>query len=89
MPEIRKVSHKRHIKIITYKKFDIGYVERRRNIISIAIHPKYQGLGFGAEALKRFCKEGDEAEILWGNSTSEKAFMHAGFRPYATRFIKT
>ena len=88
-PDIEKISHPREIKMITDGSTYVGYIQRQKHLISIAIHPTFQSKGYGTEALKKFCKKGDEAEILWGNIKSEKAFKKAGFKPYATRFIKT
>ena len=87
-PSIDAFSHKKQTMIISHRNRDIGYIERKGHTVSIAIYPIFQGRGFGKRALKQFCKKGDEAEILVNNKQSMHTFEEAGFKPYATKFIK-
>ena len=87
-PSIAAVSHPKEVKIISHRKRDLGYIQRQKGLISIAIYSAHQGKGLGTKALKTFCKKGDEAEILWANEKSIHTFHKAGFRPYSIRMIK-
>jgi len=84
--KLRKKTFKANVIMLRYKV--IGCIRRDRGFISIAIDPEYQGKGIGTEALKKFCRSGDKAEIFLNNQNSEKAFVKANFSPRYTTYVR-
>lgn len=71
-------------RLILVKNIPIGCIRRDKKLISIAILPKFWGMGYGRQAILKFCKRGDRAEVNCKNLRSLKMFRNNGF---SDRFV--